>query len=121
MVLLLLLDCQTYTWSAGIPSKQCFAEGVRWTWPRAECSAATPSLCLAGTYQSTLTCEPEELALQVPPTDGLHLLYEAAAPEHNVYYFIHSDGVTRAGPADQLQVDDLQRLLDAHRERLGLG
>src|SRR5882724_5266700 len=72
---LLLMDCENHRWGCGIPTQRCSADAACWNINRRDFDELPASSVVAGSFQSRVVSNLEELVDAPPPCPGLHLVH----------------------------------------------
>jgi hypothetical protein len=119
---LLLLDLMSHNWGCGIPTQRCSADSACWSVNKGDFDDMSASCAVAGSFQSRVVRQVEELADAPPPCPGLHLVLRVGCdhPGPEITTFVRADGVTQPIDPDAVLFDDWSASLTQFRNRLTL-
>ncbi len=117
---LLLLDLATRRWSFEVPAQRCSRDASCWTARYGVSADPSRKPVLAGTYQSRLLAENEQVSDAVPPIPGAHFVHVIEQTCRGVYTFLRIDEELHALQPQVLIVDDLEAMMAECRPRVRL-
>lgn len=115
VALALLLDVASGKLTVELPPQTCRPAGAAWRF--VDVSGEPDPPLLIGSFCTLPMSESDDLRAEVPPIDGVHLLYDPRRGEEELFAYLRVGGQSSAARLEDLVFSTTQQFMREHADR----